>query len=250
MKLNLVMPMGGGGTRFGECGFHTPKPLLEIYGKPFFYWAVQSVVKFIDVETLTFVVLEEHMKQYGIDVEIKKYYPKAHVRVIPKVLPGAVLTCLEGIADIPKRQPVLFNDCDHLFICRAFNEFCHKGEFQSIDGGLLTFRSNDAKYSFAVCDANGNVDRTVEKQAVSKDAVCGAYYFKDKETFQDAARQYLGECRYQEFFVSGVYNILAGQGKKVIRFSVDKHVSFGTPDEYETAKKDQGYRELEIPNNL
>lgn len=36
MKLNVIMPMGGGGTRFGNHGFNVPKPLIEIYGKPFF----------------------------------------------------------------------------------------------------------------------------------------------------------------------------------------------------------------------
>ena len=45
MKLNVIMPMGGGGTRFGNHGFNVPKPLIEIYGKPFFYWATQSLVK-------------------------------------------------------------------------------------------------------------------------------------------------------------------------------------------------------------
>lgn len=36
MKLNVIMPMGGGGTRFGNHGFNVPKPLIEIYGNHFF----------------------------------------------------------------------------------------------------------------------------------------------------------------------------------------------------------------------
>ncbi|MBR1730114.1 MAG: hypothetical protein IJ728_11405 [Selenomonadaceae bacterium] len=43
-KLHLIMPMAGGGTRFNEKGFNIPKPLIEIQNKPFFYWAVQSVI--------------------------------------------------------------------------------------------------------------------------------------------------------------------------------------------------------------
>ena len=49
-RLNVIMPMGGGGTRFGNHGFNVPKPLIEIYGKPFFYWATQSLVKNIEIE--------------------------------------------------------------------------------------------------------------------------------------------------------------------------------------------------------
>ena len=67
MKLNVIMPMGGGGTRFGNHGFNVPKPLIEIYGKPFFYWATQSLVKNIEIESLTFVVLKEHIEKFAID---------------------------------------------------------------------------------------------------------------------------------------------------------------------------------------
>ena len=64
MKLNLIMPMGGGGTRFLKQGYTLPKPLITIYGKPFFYWATQSISKFVDLKSLTFVVLKEHVDKY------------------------------------------------------------------------------------------------------------------------------------------------------------------------------------------
>ena len=57
-KIHLVMPMGGNGTRFVNEGFDVPKPLIMLQGKPFFYWAVRSVKKFINVEDIIFVVLK------------------------------------------------------------------------------------------------------------------------------------------------------------------------------------------------
>ena len=80
---------------------------------------------------------------------------------------------------------------------------------------------------------------------MSDSAICGAYYFKDKSTFSRAAEIYLKNCRYKEFFVSGVYNVLAGSGKKITTFMTDAHVSFGTPEEYEAAKADTTWKELE-----
>ena len=245
MKLNLIMPMGGGGTRFGNHGFAVPKPLIQIYGKPFFYWAVQSVSKFVELESITFVVLKPHIEQFGIDMKIKKFYPNAKIHVIPEVLPGAVLTCLQGITEIPNGEPVLFNDCDHLFLCREFYDFCSSERFESCDGGLLTFKSNDPKFSFAECNEDGFVTHTVEKQAVSDNAICGAYYFRDKKTFSDAAEVYLKNCEYKEFFVSGIYNVLAAADKKIAVFQTDEHVSFGTPDEFEQAKGSETWRKLE-----
>ncbi len=244
MKLNLVMPMGGGGTRFGNHGFNVPKPLIEIYGKPFFYWATQSIAKFVELGSLTFVVLKEHIEKFKIDVVIKSYYPNAKICIIPEVLPGAVLTCINGVDSIEDGEPLLFNDCDHLFLCNDFYNFCKAKCFCDIDGGLLTFKSNDPKFSFAECDAKGFVTRTVEKQVVSDKAICGAYYFKDKKTFLNSANVYLKNCQYKEFFVSGVYNELAKTGGKISLFKTDSHVSFGTPKEFELAKGDETWKKL------
>ena len=41
-KINLIMPMAGGGTRFKKKGIKIPKPLIEINGKPFFFMAPEG----------------------------------------------------------------------------------------------------------------------------------------------------------------------------------------------------------------
>lgn len=243
-RLNLIMPMGGGGTRFFDKGFEIPKPLIEIYNKPFFYWAVQSIKKFIELESLTFVVLQEHIDKFNIDKEILKYYPEAKINIIEKILDGAVLTCMHGIKNIKSDSPILFNDCDHLFICNEFNNFCKEEKFDSIDAALLTFKSNDPRFSFVSFDEEGFVNQTIEKKVISNDAICGAYYFKNKKIFEEAVSKYLEKCSYSEYFVSGVYNIIADEGRKIANFNTDKHVSFGTPQEFDVAKSDITYKEL------
>ena len=96
-NINLIIPMAGGGTRFKKEGIEMPKPLINLNGKPFFFWATQSIVKFLKVEKLIFIVLKEHVEKYEIDKKILEYYPEAQLKVIDKVLNGAVLTCLEGV---------------------------------------------------------------------------------------------------------------------------------------------------------
>lgn len=243
-KLHLIMPMGGGGTRFENHGFTLPKPLIEIYGKPFFYWAAQSIVKFVDIENITFVVLKEHIENFYIDRTIKEFYPDAKINVIPHVLKGAVLTCIEGITNIPEESPIIFNDCDHLFLSNAFYDFCKKQKFSEIDAALLTFKSDADKYSYVAYDEQGNVSKTVEKQVVSNDAICGAYYFRNKNIFSSAVEKYLINCSYSEYFISGVYNIMADEHMTIKTFETGEHISFGTPDEYETAKERNVYKML------
>lgn len=235
-SINLIMPMGGRGSRFGKMGYDQPKPLIEIQGKPFFYWATQSIAKFVKLHRMTFVVLQEHIDNFAIDKAICEYYPQAEMVVLSEVLNGAVLTCLEGTKAIANGQPILFNDCDHIFHCSKFYDFCDKGDFSQFDGALLTFASDDPKFSYVAFDEAGNVIRTMEKQVISHDAICGAYYFRNADIFRQATERYLDNCSYEEYFVSGLYNEMAVAGQKIKAFQCDMHIPFGTPEEYMEAK--------------
>ena len=241
-KVHLIMPMGGAGSRFFKNGFVIPKPLIKLNGKPFLYWATHSIIDYIEVEDIIFVVLQEHIDNFKIDAEIKKYFPNAKIEVIPEILNGALLTCMYGTKNINDDNPIIFNDCDHAFICNEFAEFCKKAEFENIDGGLLSFMSNEPKYSYLQIDETGNIVNTVEKKVVSDYAICGAYYFKNKEIFETCSKEYLTKCQYSEFFVSGVYNIMAKKKLKIKSFPCNLHIPFGTPDEYFVAEGHKYFR--------
>lgn len=244
-KIHLVMPMGGAGSRFFKDGYIMPKPLIEINGKPFFYWATRSIEKFVDIEDLTFVVLKEHIDNFKIDAAILKYFPTAKIVIIPEILPGAILTCKAGVENINDDLPIVFNDCDHCFCSKSFNDFCNSGDFDGIDGALLTFKSNDSKYSFLEVDKDDNVVRTVEKVAISDNAICGAYYFKNTKMFKKYTDEYLKKCKYSEYFVSGVYNVMAEHKNIIKYFTLDINITFGTPDEYNAAKDSADFRRFE-----
>lgn len=251
------MPMAGRGSRFSEVGFEMPKPLIPIHGKPFFWWATRSVEKFIPCSGVTFVVLEEHVRTYHIDGEIKKFYPDARIVCLPQVTEGAAVTALRGIEGLDSGTPVLFNDCDHLFQCSEFNRYCetvlesasmqipeaqavpngHSESTAEYDGALLTFESSNPAYSYLQYSESGEITGTIEKCAVSRDAICGAYYFRSRAVFESACAEYLRSCGYKEFFLSGVYNALIASGGKVAGFRTDFHLPFGVPEEYREAGK-------------
>ena len=243
-KIHLVMPMAGRGSRFSAKGYKEPKPLLQIYGKPFFYWSTQSVRKFVELSSLDFVVLEEHVSGFHIDAEIRKYFPEARIHVLPEVTEGAVITALRGCEDIDDQFPVVFNDCDHLFKSSEFNSFCRSGCGSDIHGILLTFSSNEPRYSFVGKDDKGNVVRTVEKEAISSEAICGCYYFSSRDVFERESQKYIKHCEYKEYFMSGVYNSMISDGMIVRSIPTDFHVSFGTPDEFSQAAESGCYKEL------
>ena len=77
----------------------------------------------------------------------------------------------------------------------------------------------------------------MEKKVISDKAICGAYYFKNKNIFKIAVEKYLDNCIYDEYFISGVYNVMIKNNLLIKYFPTDLHISFGTPEEYEDSKK-------------
>lgn len=245
-KVHLIMPMGGAGSRFFKDGYVMPKPLIEIHGKPFLYWSTMAIKRYIDNLDITFVILQEHVDNFQIDKVILKYFPDAKFVVLKEMFKeGPVLTCKAGIENILDDNPIIFNDCDHYFKCQELYDFLNNKQAskEEVDGALLTFKANDPKFSYLELDDNAKVIRTVEKEVISNHAICGAYYFKNKQTFLDNIAEYLKNCRYKEYFMSGIYNIMIKNNLVVKNFEVDWHIPFGTPLEYEDAKDNPLFEE-------
>lgn len=243
MKPHLIMPMGGAGSRFYSNGYIQPKPLIEINGKPFLYWATMSVKKYVDIADLTFVVLQQHIDEFNIDQIIKKYFAEARIEVLPEVLPGPVFTALKGVEQISDNAPIIFNDCDHMFQCEKMNMILNSETFD-MDGALLTFESGEAQYSYVKYDQTGKIVGTIEKKVVSEHAICGAYIFKNVQLFKEAARVYIKNCPYNECFMSGLFNVMCERDMIIKDFLLDFHVEFGTPEEYENAKDSKLFNTL------
>ena len=236
--VHLIMPMAGLGSRFEEGGFRVPKPLIEIHGHPLFYWATQSIVKFIEPRSLRYVVLQEHVDSFGIDSRIMQYYPEARVTIIPEVLMGPVLTCLVGVNDLGDDEMIAINDCDHMFESRSLNSlftYEARDRLDLLDGAVLTFKSVARQYSYVLLDREGYITGAHEKNRVSNDAICGLYFFKHVGLFREMSEGYLATRRHAEAYISGVVDFLAQKSGRMGTFAADFHVSFGTPEEYANA---------------
>ncbi|HKP14910.1 MAG TPA: NTP transferase domain-containing protein [Gemmatimonadaceae bacterium] len=228
--LALVMPMAGRGARFRRAGRLVPKPLIDLEGRPLFWWAAQSVCRAATVREIVFVVLEEHVEELGIDVEIRRHFPRATVRVISEVTAGAAETAAIGAAALASAGPVAVNDCDHAFIGTSLAPLTDRLGGQ-VSGALVAFRSSNPAYSYVRLNEAGQVAGTVEKQVVSPFAIAGCYLFADPKQLLDRMPQYRQACRYGELFVSGLYDLMIADGCEIPFVELAHHVSFGTPEE-------------------
>lgn len=226
----LVMPAAGRGSRFAKLGIMEPKPLIDLHGRPFFWWATESVRRSVPLRQLVYVVLEEHIDQFSIDRRIREFYPDASIVAIPDVTSGAAETARIGVQALRQAGPVAINDCDHAFLTEALPGTVAELK-AGLAGGLMCFRSTNPAYSYVKVGPAGEVQGTVEKKVVSSYAIAGCYLFGDSARFDMLYERYRQACPYDELFISGIYDLMAQSGVELGKTVLDRHVSFGTPDE-------------------
>ncbi|WP_127754118.1 NTP transferase domain-containing protein [Devosia sp. 1566] len=230
--LSLVMPMAGRGSRFSRAGQLQPKPLIDLDGMPFFWWATESVRRAAPVGEMVFVVLEEHCRDFAIDQRIAAFYPDAKLVRLPEVTAGAAETAMVGIEELAGTGPLAVNDCDHAFLCSGLPDAV-AALSSNAAAGLVCFRSDSPAYSYARMDDEGFVADTVEKQVVSPFAIAGCYLFASPQTASGAMEAYRASCPYDELFISGLMNTILQSGDSITKTDLDLHLSFGTPEELE-----------------
>lgn len=230
------MPMGGEGSRFKVTGVNTPKPLILANGIPFYQRALNSVNGNFE-KKVSAIIRAEHVKEYNLDKSITQFCPDSKIYTIDKTTGGAVQTCL--IADIADDDAVLILDCDFEFRSKSFMEYIASLLNEDADdrGAVLSFYSDKTKYSYAKVDENNFVVRTAEKQVISNNALCGAYFFNSGLTFKKVAYDLIDDCEAKEFYTSLLYNRLPLEQNIVKLFKVDEYRSFGTPEELEIYEK-------------
>ena len=231
------MPMAGEGSRFLKEGWTTPKPLIELNGQPLFKHAISSVTDKDIQMKYSFIVRQEHIDKYQIDNGIRSFLPEANLFSVVKTTRGAVETCLIAENAIADDDAVIVMDCDLEFRSKKFVEIIkqilNKPIEEATGGALVSFESNEPRYSYAALGKDGFVTRTAEKEVISNHALCGAYFFSSGKRFKEVAHCLLDEPVFSkpEYYVSLLFNYLLKAGEKVRLVSMEEYYSYGTPEE-------------------
>lgn len=132
---------------------------------------------------------------------------------------------------------IIVMDCDLEFRSKRFIEIIKSILFEPSDisngGALVSFESDQPKYSYAELDEDGFVKRTAEKEVISNHALCGAYFFSTGSEFKQIAHRLLDEPEFKkpEYYVSLLYNYMLEKGEKVYLAPMEEYYSYGTPEE-------------------
>lgn len=241
-SVNLI-PLAGRGSRFAVEGYKDPKPLIKVSGKPMIIQASGSLP---EAQKRIFVCLDEHLKKYPLEKEIKDVYPKAKIVALDKVTEGQACTIEMGLKDVDKESPLMIGDCDNGMIWDA-KEYRKLLDDNSVDAIVWTFKHNISSvlnpdgYAWLKVDKSHNVKGISIKKAISSDpyndhAFIGAMYFRKTKFFLDALKDlYRNNTRVNgEFYLDSTVDSLIKQGHKVKIFDVDSYLGWGTPNDLKT----------------
>jgi dTDP-glucose pyrophosphorylase len=234
--LHIILAMAGRGSRFAKAGLTTPKPLIDVDGKPMFMKALSSLDAIAAAKHYTIVIRAEHDQQYNLTEQLKAILPTANVVVTDEEPTGALRDAYRAQPHLRPGQGIVLLDCDLWFHSQPYYDMVQDSLSGASDiaGGLLTFEADNPRYSYAAVDADWMVTRTAEKEVISNRAITGAYYVGNTETFVAVANELLAQPltdKMPEYYISHIYNLLLKQGGKVQATPVEKFASFGTPEE-------------------
>lgn len=226
--MKIIFPMSGNNSYKSEQ-FTYPKPLLDVCGSTMFENALKTYKDLPDIEILT-AINSLDKKKYHLDNVIKRAVGpiKNQSISVNENTAGALCTCLL-LSDLFNNEQLIISNYDHdlnINIQEALDFFYSK----DLDFGVISFESVHPKWSYVRLDEDENIIEASEKNPISKNALVGFYYFKNGDSFIDAAKQTIlsapsdKEC----FFVSEVMNSYILQGKSGACFKISKnnYISF------------------------
>jgi len=235
--------MAGLGRRLASCAYNEPKPLIKIFGKTIMEWAITSVGT---EGNFIFCCRKDHIKNYEIDIRLKKIMPACEIISINYQTQGTVQTILEASHLINNDDELIISDSDH-YILWDTPRFNKEIRNSNIDACVMIFPENQysSALSYVKLDEEGYVVQAAEKIPISGTAAAGIHYYKKGSDFVKYGKIMIDKDRRfnNEFYVTPVYNELVEDGKKIVTFPIIKKWALGDPTELDIFLKEyKNYR--------
>jgi capsule biosynthesis phosphatase len=221
--MNIVIPLGGLGTRFSVDGYKMPKPLISVLGKPMIFWVIDNLN--IEPEDTLTIVYNSSLEHYRFKDLLQNRYSFVTLIKLEEATGGAAETLSLGLEHLNKSKKLISLDCD------TFYEFdilrlCRESEHHTI----FYFQDRGSKPIFSyITLEDGIVTDIKEKEKISKFASTGCYMFA-------SAHEYAKYFTYTspnstETYISDVYRAMLSDvyKPKIIGKHVEAFHCVGTP---------------------
>jgi NDP-sugar pyrophosphorylase family protein len=229
--MNIVIPAAGAGKRFAEAGYQKPKPFIDTNGVPMIQRAIDNIAEPQD-KVYVLMRTDHLMHVKGTDLAQRD---NVCFIMVDELTEGAACTVLRARRFFSSSDPLLIANSDQLV---EYDRKAWRGFLNSCDGAIMTFESDEPKWSYAQTDAGGRVTRVAEKEVISNKATVGVYYFGSGVMFAHGADRMMSKnIRVNgEFYVCPVYNEILGM-HDIRTFDVHAMYGLGTPEDFEANAK-------------
>ncbi|MAV94059.1 MAG: hypothetical protein CMA31_00055 [Euryarchaeota archaeon] len=241
--MQIIIPMSGFGERFRSAGYDTPKPLIEVDGKPI----IEHIVEMFPGNTnFIFICNKDHLykPQYKMKEILNNCCPNGKIVGIKAHKKGPVYAVLQAKKFIDLSEPSIVNYCD--FTCYwdwdHFNKFVRESDMHGAIPAYKGFHPHslgDTKYAYLKEDS-GLVSDIQEKKPFTKNSMdeyasSGTYFFKSGklmiDCFEETIKRNLNIAG--EYYVSLAYKILLEDQKKIGVYPLQHFMQWGTPEDLE-----------------
>lgn len=186
-----------------------------------------------------FVHLKEHLSPYSKVFEsIKHKAPNSEFIALDDITEGAACTVLKAQEFIDNEDPLMIANSDQYVDCEIDKFLGALSENPHLHGLVMTFHSEDPKWSYCEIDKFNSIRRIAEKEVISKEATVGIYAFKRGADFVRSAEKMIhqNEQVKGEYYVAPAYNRMIEAGKKISPYPIgeenEKMFGLGTPEDF------------------
>jgi len=210
--MKAIIPLAGKGTRLRPHTLTTPKPLVQVAGRPVMSYILDDLLK-LGIDEVVFVVgyLGDVVREY-----IATEYPqlRAHY-VVQEVQDGTA-------GAIALAEPFVDEDVLILFVDTLFDaELSLAATLDSSWSGIIWAKEVDDYQRFGVIltDPDGAMRQIVEKpsEPVSRLANIGLYYIRDWKLLFEGIHHVLAQPSGpgKEFYLTDAFQYMVDQGARI-----------------------------------
>ena len=198
--MKVVIPVAGVGSRLKPHTFATPKPLMEVAGKPMLEYVIEDAMS-TNPSEIIFVV--GHKKDSIIEYITEKFPKLKCTFVEQKKRDGDGSAVRIALSDIEEEEELLIIFGDTLIDFNIKNILKIKTNIDS----LIFAMEVEEPQNYGVLNVKENMDiyevEEKPKEPKSNLAIIGTYYFKSLLT----VKNYLNELRKNKETIKGEYRI-------------------------------------------
>lgn len=185
--MQIMIPLAGKSPFFSHEHYFFPKSLIEVGGTPMIERVIENFASITEDKRFIFVLPSQDVGRFAMDRTLRLLTDgRCSIVGLQAETQGALCSALMAIDKLDMDAPLIIANGDQVIdadLSRIIDGFLRK----DAQAGVVVFDSVHPRWSYVATDDDGHVLQAAEKQAISRNAIAGFYYFKTAASFVRAA---------------------------------------------------------------